>query len=208
MKEISRAITEEQIQNRKNEIINSCYEVYLEKGFIETSIKDISQKLTFARSSIYNYYQTKEEIFLDLLRNEYRYLNNDLNEIYNFDSLTKEEFASFISKAVSKRIVLLQILSTSLNELEKHSRIEYLIDFKKSFGNTLNIIKDLLLKYITSNQEMIDTFIELFFPFLFGLCSFTIVSNKQLEAMEKAGIKWISRTTEELCYDFIINQIK
>lgn len=207
MERITRAITIDQVENRKNEIIDSCFKVYLEKGFKETSIKDISLNLTFARSSIYNYYQTKEEIFLDLLKKEYEVLFNDLQIIFNKESLTVKELAFLISEVISKRIVLLQIISTSLNDLEKYSRIEFLVEFKKSYGKVVNIIQELLKKFTSLEKKKIDLFIEMFFPFLFGLCAYTIISPRQKEAMEKANLNWQFKTTQELCNDFIYRLI-
>ena len=54
----------ELIIQRKNEIIDACAALYQTKGFREVTIKDISQKTSISRPSIYNYFETKEEIFL------------------------------------------------------------------------------------------------------------------------------------------------
>ena len=51
---------------RKQEILNACDRLYQEKGFREITIKDISTETSFSRPSIYNYFETKEEIFLGL----------------------------------------------------------------------------------------------------------------------------------------------
>ena len=57
---------------RRAEILNACDRLYREKGFREITIKDISQETSFSRPSIYNYFETKEEIFLGLLTREYK----------------------------------------------------------------------------------------------------------------------------------------
>ena len=49
---------------RKEEIINACEELYQTVSFKDITLKDIAAKTTFSRTSIYNYFQTKEEIFL------------------------------------------------------------------------------------------------------------------------------------------------
>ena len=56
---------------RKEEIINACEELYQTVSFKDITLKDIAAKTTFSRTSIYNYFQTKEEIFLALLKREY-----------------------------------------------------------------------------------------------------------------------------------------
>lgn len=61
----------QRIEQRRNEIIDACDALYQTKGFREVTIKDISQETSFSRPSIYNYFETKEEIFLALLTREY-----------------------------------------------------------------------------------------------------------------------------------------
>ena len=61
----------ETIDVRKEEIINSCEKLYKTNSFKEITIKSIGEETTFSRTSIYNYFQTKEEIFLALMKREY-----------------------------------------------------------------------------------------------------------------------------------------
>ena len=61
----------ELIAQRKSEVIDACETLYRTKGFREVTIKDISTETSFSRPSIYNYFETKEEIFLALLTREY-----------------------------------------------------------------------------------------------------------------------------------------
>ena len=56
---------------RKEEIIAACAALYEEKGFKDTTIKDIGEAITLTRTGIYIYFETKEEIFLALLGREY-----------------------------------------------------------------------------------------------------------------------------------------
>ena len=57
--------------SRKEEIIKACEELYKTMSFKEITIKEIGNATSFTRTSIYNYFQTKEEIFLALLQREY-----------------------------------------------------------------------------------------------------------------------------------------
>ena len=53
----------EQLTNaRKEEIINACAKLYTTMNFKDITLKQISLETTFTRTSIYNYFQTKEEI--------------------------------------------------------------------------------------------------------------------------------------------------
>lgn len=56
---------------RRDEIIAACEKLYKTVSFKNITLKDIGKATTFTRTSIYNYFQTKEEIFLALLQKEY-----------------------------------------------------------------------------------------------------------------------------------------
>ena len=56
---------------RKEEIIAACAKLNETMSFREITIKEIGAATSFTRTSIYNYFETKEEIFLALLQKEY-----------------------------------------------------------------------------------------------------------------------------------------
>ena len=58
--------TAEQITSRREEIVNACEKLYETFGFKEITLKEIGKEVPFSRPTIYNYFQTKEEIFLAL----------------------------------------------------------------------------------------------------------------------------------------------
>ena len=76
---------------RKEEIINACKELYDQYHFKDITIKLISEQTTCSRPSIYNYFETKEEIFLALFQQEYEKWKIELDEIREKnDTLTKD----------------------------------------------------------------------------------------------------------------------
>ena len=46
---------------RREEIIAACRKLYETMSFKEITLKDIGQQTSFTRTSIYNYFETKEE---------------------------------------------------------------------------------------------------------------------------------------------------
>lgn len=63
------------------------------------------------RSSIYNYFQTKEEIFLALITREFQSWCSILKEIANHDSMTLMEFAETIASSLQERRYFLKLIS-------------------------------------------------------------------------------------------------
>ena len=137
----------EQLTNaRKEEIINACAKLYKTMNFKDISLKQISLETTFTRTSIYNYFQTKEEIFLALFQREYDLWTADIRQIFEkYEAMTVDEFASALAHTLEKRECLLKLLSMNHYDMESRSRLDNLVEFKKSYGNSMaavNICKD------------------------------------------------------------------
>lgn len=87
--------------------------------FINSIIKEIRDATSFTRTSIYNYFQTKEEIFLALLQREYELWNNRLKEIQvEHERMTGEEFADALVHSLEERENLLKIMSMNHYDME------------------------------------------------------------------------------------------
>ncbi len=192
---------------RKEEIINACEKLYQTMSFKEITLKEISAETSFTRTSIYNYFQTKEEIFLALLQREYELWNAELEDIMlKFPSLTKEEFADKIAHSLESRAQLLKIMSMNHYDMESNSRPERLAEFKVAYGNSLRIVMRCLEQYFSemSIGEK-QKFVYTFFPFMFGIYPYTFVTEKQRAAMEQAGVNYVFMTIYEIVYNCVID---
>ena len=191
--------------NRRNEIIFAAEKLYKKMGFKDITIKDIAKETTFTRASIYNYYETKEEIFLDLYTKEYVKWVEELEILLDSkEKLTKKIFIEYVSRSLEKREQLLKLMSMNNYDMEANSRIEFLVEFKKAFINGINIFSKLLYKYNKKYiNDSVDRVIYSFFPFIYGLYPYSHVTSKQKKAMEKAGHKWQKNTIYKLTYNFL-----
>ena len=110
---------------RKEEIINACEKLYQTMSFKDITLKEIGKETSFSRTSIYNYFETKEEIFLALLKREYDLWISSLNEIIaSHTSMSDEEIAAALSHTLDERRQLLKIMSMNHYDLEENSRME------------------------------------------------------------------------------------
>ena len=71
----------ELVNSRKEEILNAAEKLYQTKNFKDITLNDIAELTTFKRTSIYNYFETKEEIFLMLNKRQYEAWVYDLENI-------------------------------------------------------------------------------------------------------------------------------
>ena len=89
---------------RKEEIITACEKLYKTMSFKDITLKEIGNETSFSRPTIYNYFRTKEEIFLALYEREYVRWNEELEGIYQENEpLTKEEIAGKLAASIANR---------------------------------------------------------------------------------------------------------
>ena len=194
--------SEELTAARKEEIITACAELYKTMSFKEITIKEIGNATTFTRTSIYNYFQTKEEIFLALLQREYELWVPSLKQIQSgYESMTREEFADALAHSLEERQNLLKIMSMNHYDMEDNSRLERLTEFKIVYGKALAEVRNCLDKFFPemTAQDKQD-FIFSFFPFMFGIYPYTVVTEKQRAAMTKAKVNYVYMTVYEITY--------
>ena len=201
-----RKVTPEQIARKREEIINACEQLYQTMSFREITLKEIGNITSFSRPTIYNYFETKEEIFLGLFQREYERWNEDLNAILNGnEQLSKKELAEHIANSLAGREQLLKLLSMNNYDMEANSRQELLNTFKQSYGGSMHRMRMLLEKFCPDlSATDIQNFIYTFFPFMFGIYPYTTVTEKQKVAMEEAGINYVYQTVYELTFSCLI----
>ena len=192
--------TPELIAQRREEIINACEQLYRTMSFREITLKEIGKITSFSRPTIYNYFETKEEIFLALFQREYDLWNEDLTDILDGnEKLTKTELSEKIAATLAGREQLLKLLSMNTYDMEANSRQEMLTAFKQSYGRSVHLMYLLLEKFCTDMSTAdIQSFIYTFFPFMFGIYPYTAVTEKQRIAMQDAGINYMYQSVYEL----------
>ena len=63
-------LTEEEQANRRHEIFNAAVDLILKKGFQETSMREIAEAAGMGKSSLYDYFKTKDEILMFVIEEE------------------------------------------------------------------------------------------------------------------------------------------
>lgn len=202
--------TPELITERREEIINACEKLYQKLNFRDITLKDIGRETSFSRPTIYNYFETKEEIFLALYEREYVRWNNELKVIYSENNkLSIEKLADKISTSLANRKQLLKLLAMNNYDMEANSREELLVSFKIAYGESINNIKMILKKFFPKMTDSnIERFIFIFFPFLFGIYPYTNVTKKQRSAMKKAKIDFVYQSIYDITYKCLTELLK
>lgn len=129
-------------ENRKTLIINSALELFANNGFHNTSISKIAKHAKISKGLIYNYFDTKEHLLIEIM-------DRGIHELFqNFDPnsdgiLTDEEFEFFIHenfRILKKNISYWKLYFSILLQPEVFSIMK-----KKLFdiaGNLLKILEN------------------------------------------------------------------
>lgn len=198
--------SEELTKRRREEIITACAQLYKTMSFKEITIKEIGKATSFTRTSIYNYFHTKEEIFLALLQREYELWIAQLRRIREQNQpMSRLEFASALSHSLEERKNLLKLLSMNIYDMEENSRIEKLTAFKVVYGQALSEVRKCLEQYFPDmTRQDRDDFICTFFPFMFGIYPYTFITDKQREAMSQAKVDYACLSI----YEIVLSEVR
>ena len=179
---------------RRCEIVEACAQLYRTLPFKDITIGLISAKTSFTRTSVYNYFRTKEEIFLALLEREYAAWIADLDALSR-RGVPREEFAQAFSRLLEDRQCMLRLMSMNLYDMEAGSGMDALVRFKRVYNDSINAVVRCLKRHFPSCTD--DTaygFVYSFYPFLFGVYPYTSPTDKQVAAMEAAHVSYKNYT--------------
>ena len=96
---------------RRREIVAACRRIYETKSFQEVTVCDVSKLVNFSRPTIYNYFHTKEEIFLALFQQEFEHWNAELKKAVSTVRIPKpRRFAEIVADTKAGAAELLKII--------------------------------------------------------------------------------------------------
>ena len=187
---------------RRTEIMDACKKLYETMTFKDVNLKEIGKVTSFTRTSIYNYFESKEEIFLAIFEDEYIKWTLDLEKMIDDEKIdTREKLAKRIAESLGKRKLMLKLLSVNLYDMEENSRMECLVSFKIAYGRSRVVLEELIRKnFLRIKKKELDEFVYSFLPFLHGVHPYAFATQKQMEAMAEAKVKYKETTIEKLVY--------
>jgi len=77
--------TEEEQKKRRKEIRDEAVKLFYKKGFPETSMREIAEAAGVGKSTLYDYFQTKDEILISYFVNEIETLTAMVAEVFQRD---------------------------------------------------------------------------------------------------------------------------
>ena len=187
---------------RKDEIIAACQKLYETMSFKEITLKEIGRQTSFTRTSIYNYFETKEEIFLALLHKEYELFAEDIDGLCRQEeALSVDGLSAALAHLLEKHVLMLKLVSMNHFDMEANARLERLVEFKAAYGGFIRSLDRCLQHFCPElGSDGRQRFLYAFLPFVYGLYPYTAVTEKQRQAMMEGGVDYVYMSTYEIAY--------
>ena len=179
-----RARNSKQIDERKKEIIAAMDNLYMNKELSNIYLKDIAASTHISRTAIYSYYKSKEEILLDSLYNHFISLDDELEKIISLE-IKESEAINKITKLFEKNVIILKIMSTNLEDIERLSTLENLITLKSELKRFQEAFRGILKKYHPhADSSIINKSLYILITMLYGFYPIAYPIEVQKKAME------------------------
>jgi AcrR family transcriptional regulator len=183
-----RARSQEQKEQRIDEIVQATARLYERHTLEDITFASIAKEADFSRSNLYKYFNTKEEVFLELLRYDISRWRKETAELFGGTKYTVESFAAAWVDLLLKQDRMIRLLSILFTTLEKNASLESLIDFKRRMMEEIGHLTTLLEEVFPSIPEQGRTeFMFAQMAVAIGACPMMNMSEKQREAAIAVG---------------------
>jgi len=97
---MTRAFSDKEKELIKNKLIEMGKELFARYGLRKTSIEDLTKAVGIAQGSYYNFFQSKEELYFEIMEQEELYMKSRLLSTHKVEeSLTRESLEAFLADA-------------------------------------------------------------------------------------------------------------
>jgi len=138
-----RARTDEKKNERRTAICDAAVTLFKKKGYESVSFNGIAAEADFTKSNMYRYYESKEDIFLNIFGDMFKTWQIDyINDLKKLNENTSHrEFADTWINSFLKFPDFLELIPLLFTSLEKNSSYNQLYKFKA-------MSKDLLFQVV------------------------------------------------------------
>ena len=84
-------LTEEEQQRRRKEIFDASVHLFLDQGFNETSMREIARVVGVGKSTLYDYFKSKDDILISYFEGEIQEITASAQHIIKQDLSTSEK---------------------------------------------------------------------------------------------------------------------
>jgi AcrR family transcriptional regulator len=136
-----RSLRERQRQEREQLILQAADELFLEKGYHDTSIDDIAARVGISKGTVYLHFASKDELVFALLERGMRQLQATLDDILASPGTPREKLEAVMRQMYSGMMSRqrLQLMEALFRDPELRSR---LMERRETFGKLFGKLWD------------------------------------------------------------------
>jgi len=180
-----RARSDEQIEQRIKEIVDATARLYEGHRFEEITFAMIAKEADFTRSNLYRYFETKEDIFLELLKYDIETWREDILENFPVESMSLYELAKAWVDLVLNHRRMVKLFTILFTLLERNASLEALTAFKQKINEEIGTVAQFLSTALPfPSIEAAAEFISAQSYLAIGSYPMMDLTPKQIEAMQ------------------------
>ena len=184
-----RARSDEQIEQRINEIVDATARLYEENRFEDITFAMIAKEADFTRSNLYRYFQTKEDIFLELMKHDIALWRADILENFADGNLSLHEVAEASVELILKHRRMVKLFTILFTLLEPNASLEALTAFKQKINEEIGMVAQFLSTVLPfPSVETAAEFLTAQSSLAIGAYPMMDLTPKQIEAMQTIGM--------------------
>lgn len=143
-------------ENRKNAILKSARKLFFEKGFKPVTVESIARKAELSKGSIYLYYNSKEEIYTQILLNDIDKFHKSISDLLQNPSSASESLMKlaniYVDFFLNDRELFRILMTFMLHTSDMHLPEELNDHIVKTTNKTIGIIEQ-VFKYGVERGE-------------------------------------------------------
>ncbi|NTU94155.1 MAG: TetR/AcrR family transcriptional regulator [Chlorobiaceae bacterium] len=184
-----RARSDEQREVRYAEIIAAATRLSARMGYEEITLAAIAREANFTRSNLYKYYESKDEIFLEILAMDIAAWRADLQCRLLGTACSVGEFAMHFAQSYRTHKRLLDTLTILFVFIEKNASLEHLTGFKAGLKTEMANLAALTCTALPAMSiQQAEEFLIMQLATANGLHPMTTLTAKQQQAVATAGL--------------------
>ena len=211
-----RAHSEKEIEARREEILGAAEKLIMAHDWSSVTLAQIAAKTSISRTSIYNYYRTKEEVFWDLLLREYKNWHAELELRFplaegnngnsdlpnNLSPITRSEFCQTLVGSFWERKCFLRLVYLSSEIPFEPCGADFSRRYRQEMQSLYGWLFSLLKNHFPlAAENEISLFLAQFVRYLVTIHGLTHISDEQLDLMKGLGMFATVADTKSVCYD-------
>lgn len=170
------------IKNIQERILEAALDIIIQEGFPALTMRRIASKIGMTAPNIYNYYKSKDELYISLVIQGFEILQRELTSVHKAYQDPIERGAALASAYINfglKHSSYYDIMFTyptpKYNDyvgtpLEKLSEVEYKISMD-IVAMTLNVVKSLMSEELAGDDQKVQMYFIASWSMLHGMIS-------------------------------------